>query len=239
MRRRSFLQLVLAIIAIAAVGAVVTLAILDRYQPAQAAKQAAPTDDLFLALSITSAIVFAVVMAVVIVALINFRAKPGDLSDGPPVHGNTRLEVVWTVVPAVIIAAAGVYGWKTQVDNEHQPPGTLRVQVNAQRFAWSYGYPEEGIKNTTELVLPKGRSVQFRMRSKDVIHSFWVPDFRIKEDAVPGITTTTNATPTKLGVFPVVCAELCGLGHNSMRSKVTITTPAKWRRWIDRTRGSG
>ena len=233
MRRRATAQLVLAIVAIAAAGAAITLAILGRYQPSRASTQSNRVDALFLALSITSAVVFAVVMAVVVVAVLNFRAKPGDQSDGPPVHGNTRLEVVWTVIPALIIAVAGAYGWIVLVKDEKRPADRLVVNVYAQRFAWSYGYPQQGVKRSTQLVLPEGRTVEFRMRSKDVIHSFWVPDFRIKKDAVPGIVTDTLATPTRRGVFPVICAELCGLGHNTMRSKVTVVKPGRWQSWIE------
>lgn len=239
MRRRSTLQLILFTLAISAVGTVITLVVLDRYQPSVGASQAGRIDTLFVVMSLISAVVFAVVMAVVIVVVLNFRAKPGDQSDGPPVHGNTRLEVIWTLIPTLIIAGTGIYGWIVLTKNEERAPDRLIVNVMAQRFAWSYGYPQEGVRKSTELIVPEGRNVEFRMRSKDVIHSFWVPDFRIKEDAVPGITTNTLATPNRRGVFPVVCTELCGLGHGTMRSKITVVRPAVWQAWIDRQKAAG
>jgi cytochrome c oxidase subunit 2 len=108
----------------------------------------------------------------------------------------------------------------------------LRIDVTAQQFAWSFSYPgAKGLTSAT-LMLPKGRSVQLRFNSKDVIHSFWVPEFGQKQDTVPGLHPTLHITPDRLGTFPVICTELCGLGHALMRAKAVVVTPAAFGKWL-------
>ena len=109
------------------------------------------------------------------------------------------------------------------------------VTVTGQQFAWSYEYPqakgEKPVKSTT-LYLPKDRPVRFSVKARDVLHDFWVPAFRMKIDAVPGLTTHYRITPSRLGTYPVVCAELCGLGHSVMRSTTKVVTPAAFDAWL-------
>jgi cytochrome c oxidase subunit 2 len=104
--------------------------------------------------------------------------------------------------------------------------------VTAQQFAWSFSYPDAKGLTTGILRLPKDRSVLLTLNSKDVIHSFWVPEFSQKEDTVPGIVTTLHITPNRLGTFPVICTELCGLGHSVMRTSVIVMTPAAFEKWL-------
>jgi cytochrome c oxidase subunit 2 len=115
--------------------------------------------------------------------------------------------------------------------------------VTAQQFAWSYTYPSSATGgkpvNTDILYLPKGRHIKFQLHTKDVIHDFWVPDFRIKLDTVPGVNGSYRITPTRLGTYPVVCAELCGLGHAAMRSTVVVVTPAAFKQWLAKQQGAG
>ena len=108
--------------------------------------------------------------------------------------------------------------------------------MTGQQFAWTYSYPPPSPaasrSKDDQLYLPKGESVNFNMRSKDVIHAFWIPAFRLQEDVVPGITTHYRATPDRLGTYPVVCNLLCGLGHSLMRSTVHVVTPAQFNAWL-------
>jgi cytochrome c oxidase subunit 2 len=213
----------------------IVLALVIDWFPADAAEQAGPIDTLYDVLMIVSVPVFVLVATVTLFAAWRFRMRPGqEKQDGPPIHGNTRLEVVWTAIPAILLVSLCSYAYAVLHDIEQKKADTLVVHVTGQQFAWRYRYPQADGRaiDTTALVLPKDRPVLFKVHAEDVIHDFWVPAFRVKIDAVPGITTEVRATPTKLGRFPVVCAELCGLGHAVMRSTVRVVTPAAYDRWV-------
>jgi cytochrome c oxidase subunit 2 len=228
------------IIQMVAIGAIasaigVALALWIDWFPADAAKEAGPIDTLYDVLMIVSIPIFVLVTTVILYSVWAFRMRPGqENEDGPPIHGNTRLEVIWTAVPAIMLVSLCSYAYAVLTDIEEKDARTLVVNVRAQQFAWSYSYRGEGDRpiTSTTLMLPKGRQVLFRVRSEDVIHDFWVPAFRVKIDAVPGITTEVRATPTQLGSYPVVCAELCGLGHAVMRSTARVVTAAAFDRWL-------
>jgi cytochrome c oxidase subunit 2 len=116
--------------------------------------------------------------------------------------------------------------------NDRTGSNALHVDVTAQQFAWSFKYPDNKDLATNVLRLPVHRTVRFRIRALDVIHSFWVPEFAQKQDAVPGIDTFLTVTPNKTGVYPIICTELCGLGHSVMRSTVIVMEQAAWQKWI-------
>jgi cytochrome c oxidase subunit 2 len=200
----------------------------------EAASTAAPKIDTLLDVMIVlSAFVFALVMVMLFYALWKFKAKPGDESDGEPIHGNTRLEVAWTLIPTVIVLFAAGYSWAILDEIEEPAENPLTVSVFSQQFAWSFGYPGKGNAfSEGELHVPQGRQVHFKMHALDVIHSFWVPEWRIKKDNVPGITTTAIVTPDKPGTYQLVCTELCGFGHSTMRAKVVVEPPARFRKWV-------
>jgi cytochrome c oxidase subunit II len=198
----------------------------------EAASTAAPRIDKLLDVMIVlSSFVF--VMVMLFYALWKFKAKPGDESDGEPIHGNTRLEVAWTLIPTVIVLFAAGYSWAILDEIESPDADPLTVDVYSQQFAWSFGYPGQGDAwSEGELRVPLDRQVHFKMHAMDVIHSFWVPEWRIKKDNVPGITTTAIVTPDKLGTYQLVCTELCGLGHATMRAKVVVQSPAQFDKWV-------
>ena len=200
----------------------------------QGASTAAPKIDQLLSVMIVlSAFVFSLVMVMLGYALWKFKAKPGDESDGEPIHGNTRLEIAWTVIPTVIVLFGAGYSWAVLNDIEESTKDSMTVDVFSQQFAWSFGYPGKGnAYSEGELHVPLDRQVHFKMHSLDVIHSFWVPEWRIKKDNVPGITTTAIVTPDKPGAYQLVCTELCGFGHSTMRAKVIVEPPAKFREWV-------
>ncbi len=216
-----------------AIGIAVGLAI--EWFPEQASTQAGPVDDLYDLLIWTSVPVFVTVTIIVLFSVRNFKMRPGEEQlDGPPIHGNTRLEVIWTAIPAVVLVVLCSYAWVVLNDIEEAQAGEMRINVVGQQFAWTFEYPQAGAKpiKSTRLYLPVDQPVRFYVKALDVIHDFWVPAFRMKVDAVPGIETKYRVTPNRLGSYPVVCAELCGLGHSVMRAQTRVVTEAEFDEWI-------
>jgi len=213
----------------------IVLALWIDWFPADAAKQDQPIDTLYDVLMIVSIPIFVLVMTVILYSAWAFRMRPGqEHEDGPPVHGNTRLEVFWTAIPAILLVSLCSYAYAVLNDIEQKHDDEMVVKVHAIQFAWSFEYPQAGGRPivSNQLYLPKDQPVRFDIDSKDVLHDFWVPAFRVKIDAVPGITTRLRVTPTRTGIYPVVCAELCGLGHSVMRSTAHVLTPAAFERWL-------
>ncbi len=210
MRNRPLLQLGLIGVLASLVG--VGLGLLIDWFPTQAAEEAGPIDTLYDVLLAASIPVFVLVMTVAIYSVIKFRARPGDERDGAPIHGNAKLEVIWVTVPFILVTALAIYGWVVLVDIEEPAADAMVVEVRGEQFTWSFAYPEEGSPTvqSNSAMLPLDRQVEFRIDTEDVIHSFWVPAFRLKSDTVPGITTEVRVTPSEEGTFDVVCAELCG-----------------------------
>jgi cytochrome c oxidase subunit 2 len=199
--------------------------------PEPASRQAGRIFFLYWLATAISILVFAVVSAVLVYSIIHFRAAPDDHSDGPPIHGNTRLEIVWTLVPTLLVIAIGIASAIVLSRNSDAGTNPLIVNVTAQQFAWEFTYPHQGNVTAAELRLPLNRTVKLVMETKDVIHSFWVPEFAQKQDVVPGITTTLVITPDRLGTYPLICTELCGLGHALMRSEAIVMKPADFDAW--------
>jgi cytochrome c oxidase subunit II len=235
-RKRSIIQMTLVGLAVGAVLAVV--AIFIPWLPDQASSEAGLIDNAYWLVTIICVVVFAVVAGVSVYAVWKFRAPPGDLEDGSPIHGHTGLEIAWTVIPVVLVTAIAVYSGVALAQTEDIPDDHRIVEISAQQFAWTFTYPGVKLQDgqplaSGELVMPVDEAVEFQITSEDVIHSFWVPEFRMKQDAVPGITTRTYVTPTQVGTFPVICTELCGLGHSTMRSRARVLTAAEFDRWVE------
>jgi cytochrome c oxidase subunit II len=233
--KRSLIWTAAAAVVAIAIGIVLSYVI--HWFPVQASTQARNTDRLYHVLVIASIPIFVLVVTVILYSTWQFRMKPGEeLKDGPPIHGNTRLEVVWTALPAIILLGLVSYSFVILHDNEKKPANEIQIGVTGQQFAWTYQYPPSVTHGkpleSTELYVPKNESVLFKLHSKDVIHAFWIPAFRIQEDVVPGITTSWRATPDRLGSYPVVCNLLCGLGHSLMRSTVHVVEPAQFQSWL-------
>jgi cytochrome c oxidase subunit II len=213
------------------VGIAITLWI--DWFPESAAGSANKIDTLYDVLLICSVPVFVLVMTIAIYSVVRFRAKPGDMGDGAPIHGNTRLEIIWVTIPFIMVTALAIYGWITLDDLEAKQKNEMVVNVTGQQFTWTFEYPSEKL-TSPELVLPVDRPVEFKIKTKDVIHSFWVPQFRLKSDAVPGLTTTIRLTPDKPGRYEVVCAELCGIGHSTMRQFVRVLAASEFDSWVQK-----
>jgi cytochrome c oxidase subunit II len=227
---------------VASVLGIIAGLLIDWFPPA-ASTQADQIDTLWDVLLIASVPVFVLVTVVIAFSVINFRMRPGEEGiDGPPIHGDTRLEVIWTAVPAILIVGLVTYAYVVLRDIEQAPAaGRERVvRVFGEQFAWTFQYNEGGRRFTNaQLYLPANESVKFEVQSKDVIHDFWVPDFRMKLDAVPGITTSYRVTPTAIGDHAIVCAELCGLGHAFMRQTAHVVDRQEFDAFVRRSTAQG
>jgi cytochrome c oxidase subunit 2 len=221
-----------AIVAFAAILSAIMLSF--NWDGAEDSTAAPKIDNLLNIMIVLSSIVFAIVVVALAYALIAFKAKPGDESDGEPIHGNTRLEITWTIIPTIIVLFGGGYSWKVLNEIEDKGSNPMTVDVFSQQYAWSFGYPGKGyLYSQGVLHVPVNRTIQFKMHAQDVIHSFWVPQWRIKKDNVPGITTTAIVTPTKTGNYQLICTELCGFGHSSMRAKVIVQSESAFDKWVE------
>jgi cytochrome c oxidase subunit 2 len=196
----------------------------------------------YLILVITGAIFFLVEVALV-VFIVRYRRKEGR--QAAYTHGHTKLEVVWTLVPFVlvlVIAFMSMNVWleakaaeRTRVAEEGYP-----LRVTAKQFEWNVTYPgpderldtDDDFTKRNQLHLPVGRGVRVQLGSEDVIHSFFIPDFRVKQDAVPGMMIPVWFQPTRTGEFPLGCAELCGLGHYRMKGSVTVHELEEFDQWV-------
>jgi cytochrome c oxidase subunit 2 len=211
--------------------------------PPQASAEAEGVDNLFKLMLFIGGAIFLLVQGALVYSVWRFRAKPGDTSDGPAIHGNTFLETIWTAFPAVIVLVLTVLAYQVWVNNRAEKSDELVAHVQGARFAWTFAYDvpvtplpadvlvadlpaslqadiaDDGIITINSSVLHTyvGRSVMLEMRSDDVIHAFWIPAMRIKQDVIPGRLTEIRFTPILAGEYPVVCAELCGGGHGQMR----------------------
>src|SRR3954452_18507714 len=247
-RRRGGDIRVLPMVVIGVIVAVlgIALGLLIDWFPIAASAEAKKIDTLWDVLIICSVPVFVLVATVVAYSVWKFRLRPGEeLLDGPPIHGNTRLEVIWTAIPAILLVALCSYAYVVLHDIEQAPANQseMQVRVVGQQFTWTFYYRgQNGEKEVSspELYLPEQTPVKFIVQSRAVIHDFWVPAFRQKIDAVPGINTSYRVTTTKVkGAFPVVCAELCGLGHATMRQTAHVVSKPAFDSWLQKLRSGG
>jgi cytochrome c oxidase subunit 2 len=218
---------------VAVVTIVVSLAIggVDNILPTRASEEGVWVDRMFGIELQLIIFVFALIIVIMLYSVVVFRRRPGDDEDGAYFKGNAPLEVLWTLIPlGVVIALATVSaGYLGKLEQE--APDELPVNVVGFQWDWRFEYPEFGI-TSTELNLPLDRQVRFQMTSEDVIHSFWVPEFRVKQDLVPGMTTTLRVRPTLLGQYSLRCAELCGTQHAYMNRTVNVMEPAAFDEWV-------
>ncbi len=213
-----------------------------------ASEQRGPIDTLFDVMIVLSCVVFAIVIVMFTYAIWKFRVKPGDEGDGKPIHGNTKLEIAWTVIPTIIVLFGAGYSWIVLDDIEAKSSDAMRLDVTGQQFEWSFGYPEKMIGSgqsateltTHELHVPVNRLLDVHLTALDVLHWFWVPDCGIKRDAVPardpeaeGVDNTFVVTPDQEGTFSLVCTELCGTGHSTMRATVVVESQEDFDQWLN------
>jgi cytochrome c oxidase subunit II len=221
----------MVLVGVAVGGALALVAVLIPWLPPADSTEAVKVDDVYWFVTIICMVIFALVAGVSVYSVWKFRAAPDDEDDGSPIHGHTGLEVVWTAVPAALVTAISIYSGVVLTQVERIPADHRVIEVTAQQFAWSFTYPEAKV-TSGQLALPINQPVELKLTAKDVIHSFWVPQWRMKKDAVPGIETDVIVTPTKLGTFTVVCTELCGLGHATMRARALVLTQEGFDKWL-------
>jgi cytochrome c oxidase subunit 2 len=230
------------------VGVILSVALLQLpWLPGNGSEQATRTDQVIWAITYVSGALFCLVMAVMFYAIWRFRARDDlDMRDGSPVHGHTGLEIFWTAIPAGIVTVFGIWAGVILHDNEAKasPAQEEILEAHGQQYNWSFNYPRYGLKGILgDAHVPLGVHTTVKVTSSDVIHDFFVSEWRLKIDAVPGQWSTFVVVPTKPGTFLVQCAELCGPGHGPMglptnqsgstASNVIVESPAKFKAWID------
>ena len=232
MRRGSIVALLG--IGLVAAGVATAVALIPTWLPVDASKEAGRIDFVFWFVVSICIGLFSVVAAVMIYSVIKFRAAPDDLEDGPPIHGHTGLEIAWTSIPFVLVTAIAIVSGIVLSKNEAlgAPDKVVHINVQAQQFEFTFSYPEANDATSPVLRLPINRSVELDMRSLDVIHAFFVPEFRENEDIVPGMVTHMHITPDRLGTYPLICNELCGLGHGLMRTEAIVMSDRAYDAWI-------
>jgi cytochrome c oxidase subunit 2 len=231
MDRATLLKLVAAMLALTVITSVIML--IPDWNGFNGSVEADKVDTLLDVMIVLSCFVFAIVMVMLGYSVWKYRAKPGDESDGEPIHGNTKLEIAWTLIPTIIVLFGAGYSWVILDDIEARDADRMEVLVTGQQFKWSFEYPEQGIVSD-ELHVPVDRQIDFRMTALEVIHSFWVPEWRVKKDLVPGLQTSVAATPDTEGMYSLVCTEYCGNGHATMRAFVAVESQAEFDDWASK-----
>ena len=230
--------------------------------PVEASINAPIYDELFRILFIIGLIIFIGMTIAVIYSLFKFRKRKDQFGDGIALEGNLSLEIVWTIIPSIIVLIIGLYSYNiydrmggmkelnhshemmtsnsdkiwagiSQASNNEVASNNLAVEVSAMQFAFLFNYPK-GEFISGELHVPVDHKVSMKMESKDVIHAFWVPEFRIKQDIIPGQPTILNFTPTKVGKYPIICAELCGPYHGGMRASIIVEKESDYKDWFNK-----
>ena len=209
---------------------------------------AGPIDTLFLAILIITGIALVLVEVGLVTFVIRYRARPGRKAFYT--HGSTRAEVIWTAIPAVTMVALGLISnhyWVLIKDKKSVPPNAYRLGVHAKQFEWQVTYPgpdeklgtsdDFTVRNQLHVIVNQPTAVE--LTAEDVIHSFFVPEWRLKQDAVPGMHITAWFQPTKTGEFELGCAELCGMGHYRMRARDFVHTPEEYKAWVAQQAAGG
>lgn len=200
-------------------------------RPEAASAQAVPIDIMFQSHFVMMAFLFALIMVIMLYAVFAFRRRPGDEEDGPHIHGHTGLEIAWTVVPTLVVIGFGVYGAIVLADITRAQENEMVVSVVGRQWSWTFEYPGQDVR-TSKLVLPVDQPVVLELESEDVLHSFWVPEFRVKQDLVPGVVKPLRITPTELGSYRLRCAEICGSGHAGMLADVEVVSQADFEQFL-------
>ena len=199
--------------------------------PVNASAQATEIDWMWNLQLVAMSFLFALIAVPMFYSLVVFRHKKGDTTDAEHIEGNTPLEITWTVIPLFVVVIFAYLGAGNLARTVRNTPDAMVVKVVGSQWSWKFVYPDYGV-TSKELYLPKGKAILLKMESTDVIHSFWVPEFRVKQDLVPGRVTELRITPTLAGDYKVRCAELCGTSHYKMEQPVIVVDGAEFTAWI-------
>jgi len=198
--------------------------------PDEASEAARQTDYLYWAMIGISVVTMAVVFVPLIIFL--FKYRRGKKADRSPVElPEMKIEITWTVIPLIIFTGLFAWGTKVYFKIERPPPDAMEIDVVGKQWMWKIQHPE-GKREINELHIPLGRSIKLTLASQDVIHSFFLPEFRIKQDVVPGRYTSLWLKANKLGTFHLFCSEYCGTHHSAMTGRVIVMEPAAYEAWL-------
>jgi cytochrome c oxidase subunit II len=180
-------------------------------------------------LGISAVLLIGITVVMIGFAITYRRSKNPVAAD---IRGNTILEITWTLIPTLIALSMFYFGWKSYIGLRSVPKGAMEIQVTGQMYYWSFVY-DNGKESDDELVVPLGRAIKLNVISTDVIHSFYLPAFRIKVDAVKGMPTYAWFMADELGEYDILCTEYCGIGHSSMVAKLRIVPQADFQKWLE------
>jgi cytochrome c oxidase subunit 2 len=181
---------------------------------------------------VLSALLLALVLGWLILALVRFRAAPGDAEEPAQIHGNRRMELVWTITPAVTLSVVLVLMVQTMVRVEASTPSAQRVQIIGHQWWWEYRYPDLDVVTANELYLPVGTELTVDLESRDVIHSFYVPRFGMMRDMVPGKVNRMSLLVDQAGTYDGACTQYCGLQHAWMRQRIVAQPRDQFDAWV-------
>ena len=214
-----------------------------RWLPENISLEGLEIDYLFYVSYYLTAVTFVLVAAAMVAFLILYRSRPGVRAKYT--HGNTTLEIIWTVVPAVILLVFIFMSQASWARLKLNPPANpdLRVEVTGKQFNWIVRYPgpdgkfgtPDDVTLDNQLNVPVNKQVLITLKGEDVIHSFFIPQARMKQDVVPGREIPLWFTLTKPGKYEIPCAELCGFGHSGMKGEVVVHTPESYQAWVEKT----
>jgi len=196
--------------------------------PPPASREGELIDHAFLVLLVVSVPVFVLVQVLLVYSALRFRAQ--DDRDGPPISGWPALSGAWVAVTLVMVLGLAAFGWLGMNELHSHQHADVTVRVIGSQFAFRFDYG--GGVGSAQLRLPKDRLVRLELESRDVLHSFWVPALRVKQDLVPGRVIALTVTPTEVGRWNLLCAELCGVGHTVMRAPVEVMDQAAFDIWL-------
>lgn len=204
-----------------------------------ASRTAAHVDAVFLFIAATSLLFFLLVEGMLIYFAIRYRRRRGaDAVASSAVRSNVVLESIWILIPSIVVVAFFAYGYVVFRDMRAPVPGAFDIQVTARQFLYEFRYPD-GRTSIGELRVPVGKPVKLTMTSADVIHGFYIPDYRIKQDIVPGQYTVLYLWPDKVGSYDIFCTQYCGVGHSNMRAKLVVSSDADYAAWAATKGGAG
>ena len=194
------------------------------------------TDAVFMQTVWWAVLVFVLVQGALLYAMYRFRGRPGD-AEPDQIHGNTTLEIVWTIIPAVILAVIAVPTVKAIFRTNEMPSGRpLTVEVIGHQWWWEFRYPEYRLTTANEMHVPINRTIHLKMGSADVLHAFWVPQFAGKRDVFPNRETRLWFVAEQPGNYPGQCTEFCGIQHGKMAYRVIASEPAEFDAWVAKMR---
>lgn len=236
MHKRSYGKHFVIVAVIIVITAIITIVGLSRirWMAAPASAQAQTVDSMLAIELVAIGFLFALVMVFMLYSLVAFRQRKGEERDGDHFEGNTKLEITWTVIPLIAVLSLAVLGARGLAEATAAREDEMTVEVTAFSWGFKFAYPELGIDASPILYLPVDQHVLLDLNSvdTDVIHDFWVPEFRVKQDLVPGVPTKLRITPNKIGTYKVLCNELCGTGHTNMQSPVEVVSASDFDAWV-------